>query len=53
MLGHGPQRAERVQGLLRTLDEVTLQQAGPVTLFTSDEDDMRKLCDTRVTVVKL
>lgn len=30
-----------------------LAQPGPVTVFTSDEDDMRKLCADRVVVVKL
>jgi predicted nucleic acid-binding protein len=32
---------------------VALRQPGPVTVFTSDEDDMRKLCADRVVVVKL
>jgi predicted nucleic acid-binding protein len=35
------------------LAAVALRQPGPVTIFTSDEDDMRKLCDDRVVVVKL
>ncbi|MFD8028863.1 hypothetical protein ACGFYM_24850 [Streptomyces sp. NPDC048231] len=35
------------------LAAVALQQPGRVTIFTSDEDDMRKLCGDRVVVVKL
>jgi len=35
------------------LAAVALRQSGPVTVFTSDEDDMRKLCADRVVVVKL
>ncbi|MFF3561389.1 PIN domain-containing protein [Streptomyces sp. NPDC002574] len=35
------------------LAAVALRQPGPVTVFTSDEDDMRKLCANRVAVVKL
>ena len=35
------------------LAAVALRQPGPVTVFTSDEDDMRKLCADRVVVVKL
>lgn len=35
------------------LAAVALRQRGPVTVFTSDEDDMRKLCADRVVVVKL
>jgi hypothetical protein len=36
-----------------TLAAVALRQPGRVTIFTSDEDDMRKLCGDRVVVVKL
>jgi predicted nucleic acid-binding protein len=32
---------------------VALRQPGRVTIFTSDEDDMRQLCGDRVVVVKL
>lgn len=35
------------------LAAVALRQPGPVTVFTSDEDDMRKLCGDRVLVVNL
>ncbi|GGW24323.1 hypothetical protein [Streptomyces xantholiticus] len=35
------------------LAAVALRQPGPVTVFTSDEDDIRKLCGNRVVVVKL
>ncbi|MER5477949.1 hypothetical protein ABT026_13390 [Streptomyces sp. NPDC002734] len=35
------------------LAAVALRQPGPVTIFTSDEDDMRKLCADRVLIVKL
>ncbi|MDX3313661.1 PIN domain-containing protein [Streptomyces sp. NPDC054884] len=35
------------------LAAVALRQPGLVTVFTSDEDDMRKLCADRVVVVKL
>lgn len=35
------------------LAAIALRQPGPVTVFTSDEDDMRKLCADRVAVVKL
>jgi predicted nucleic acid-binding protein len=35
------------------LAAVALCQSGPVTVFTSDENDMRKLCGDRVVVVKL
>jgi hypothetical protein len=35
------------------LAAVALRQPGPVTVFTSNEDDMRKLCADRVVVVKL
>lgn len=35
------------------LAAVALQQPAPVALFTSDEDDMRKLCGDRVVVVKI
>jgi predicted nucleic acid-binding protein len=35
------------------LAAVALRQPGRVTIFTSDEDDMRKLCGDRVAVVKL
>ncbi|MFI2036141.1 hypothetical protein ACH470_16010 [Streptomyces bottropensis] len=35
------------------LAAVALRQPGPVTVFTSDEDDLRKLCADRVVVVKL
>lgn len=35
------------------LAAVALRQPGPVTVFTSAEDDMRKLCADRVLVVKL
>ncbi|GAA1180439.1 hypothetical protein GCM10009654_42040 [Streptomyces hebeiensis] len=35
------------------LAAVALRQHGPVTVFTSDEDDMRNLCADRVVVVKL
>ncbi|EST36170.1 hypothetical protein N566_16580 [Streptomycetaceae bacterium MP113-05] len=35
------------------LAAIALQQHGPVTVFTSDEDDMRKLCGDRALVVKL
>lgn len=35
------------------LAAVALRQPGPVTVFTSDEDDMRRLCADRVVVVKL
>jgi predicted nucleic acid-binding protein len=35
------------------LAAVALRQPGRVTIFTSDENDMRKLCGDRVVVVKL
>lgn len=35
------------------LAAVALRQPGPVTVFTSDEDDMRQLCGGRAVVVKL
>lgn len=35
------------------LAAVALRQPGRVTIFTSDEDDMHKLCGDRVAVVKL
>lgn len=35
------------------LAAVALRQHGPVTVFTSDEDDLRKLCGDRAVVVKL
>ncbi|MFE7760912.1 hypothetical protein [Streptomyces sp. NPDC057438] len=35
------------------LAAVDLRQPGPVTVFTSDEDDMRSLCADRMVVVKL
>lgn len=35
------------------LAAVALRQTGPVTVFTSDEDDIRKLCGARVAVMKL
>ncbi len=35
------------------LAAVALRQPGPVTVFTSDEDDMRKMCGGRAVVVKL
>lgn len=35
------------------LAAVALRQPGPVTVFTSDEDDMRKLCADRALIVKL
>ncbi|PJE95797.1 hypothetical protein CUT44_21315 [Streptomyces carminius] len=35
------------------LAAVALRQPGPVTVFTSDEDDMRKLCGDHVVVVRL
>ncbi len=35
------------------LAAVALRQPGRVTIFTSDEDDMRKFCGDRVVVVKL
>ncbi len=35
------------------LAAVALRQPGRVTIFTSDEDDMRQLCGGRVVVVKL
>jgi predicted nucleic acid-binding protein len=35
------------------LAAVALRQPEPVTVFTSDEDDMRKLCGDRAVVVKL
>jgi predicted nucleic acid-binding protein len=35
------------------LAAVALRQPGPVTVFTSDEDDMRKLCGDRVVVMRL
>lgn len=35
------------------LAAVALRQPGRVTIFTSDEDDMRQLCGDRVAVVKL
>jgi predicted nucleic acid-binding protein len=35
------------------LAAVALRQPGRVTIFTSDEDDMRQLCGDRVVVVKL
>lgn len=33
--------------------DAALRQSGRVTIFTPDEDDMRKLCGDRVVVVKL
>ncbi|MEU6537840.1 hypothetical protein [Streptomyces sp. NPDC047000] len=35
------------------LAAVALRQVGPVTVFTSDEDDLRKLCGDRVVVMGL
>jgi predicted nucleic acid-binding protein len=35
------------------LAAVALRQHGPVTVFTSDEDDMRKLCGPRAVIMKL
>jgi predicted nucleic acid-binding protein len=35
------------------LAAVALRQPGPVTVFTSDEDDLRKLCGDRVVVRNL
>jgi predicted nucleic acid-binding protein len=35
------------------LAAVALRQPGRVTIFTSDEDDMRQLCGDRVVIVKL
>ena len=35
------------------LAAVALRQPGPVTVFTSDEDDLRKLCGDRVVVMIL
>ncbi|MFF7853168.1 hypothetical protein [Streptomyces sp. NPDC007904] len=35
------------------LAAVALRQPGPVTVFTSDEDDLRKLCGDRVAVMGL
>ncbi|MET7290623.1 PIN domain-containing protein [Streptomyces griseoloalbus] len=35
------------------LAAVALRQPGPVTVFTSDEDDLRKLCGDRVVVRSL
>ncbi|MGV9559389.1 hypothetical protein [Streptomyces sp. NPDC003522] len=35
------------------LAAVALRQPGPVTVFTSDEDDLRKLCDDSVVVMGL
>ncbi|GAB3181416.1 hypothetical protein [Streptomyces incanus] len=35
------------------LAAVALRQPGPVTVFTSDEDDLRKLCGDRVVVMSL
>jgi predicted nucleic acid-binding protein len=35
------------------LAAVALRQPGPVTVFTSDEDDLRKLCGDRVLVMPL
>lgn len=35
------------------LAAVALRRPGRVTIFTSDEDDMRKLCGDRVAVVEL
>lgn len=35
------------------LAAVALRQPGRVTIFTSDEEDMRKLCGDRVALVKL
>ncbi|MFE9925191.1 hypothetical protein ACFYQA_27540 [Streptomyces sp. NPDC005774] len=35
------------------LAAVALRQPGPVTVFTSDEDDLRKLCGDRVVVMGL
>ncbi|GHB15714.1 hypothetical protein GCM10010377_01410 [Streptomyces viridiviolaceus] len=32
---------------------LALRQPGPVTVFTSDEDDLRKLCGDRVVVMGL
>ncbi|MEZ0095706.1 PIN domain-containing protein [Streptacidiphilus sp. EB129] len=36
-----------------TLAAIALRQPGVVTVFTSDEDDLRRLCGDRVLVVKL
>ena len=36
-----------------TLAAVALRQPGPVTVYTSDEDDLRKLCSDRVVVMSL
>jgi predicted nucleic acid-binding protein len=35
------------------LAAVALRQPGSVTVFTSDEDDMRRLCGDRAVVIKL
>jgi hypothetical protein len=35
------------------LAAIALRQPGPVTVFTSGEDDMRKLCGDRVVVIEL
>lgn len=35
------------------LAAVALRQQAPVTIFTSDEDDLRKLCGDRAVVMKL
>ncbi|MEV5412931.1 DNA-binding protein [Thermopolyspora sp. NPDC052614] len=35
------------------LAAIALRQRGPVTIFTSDADDMHKLCGNRVLIVKL
>lgn len=35
------------------LAAVALSKPGKVTIFTSDEDDMRQLCGNRVVIVKL
>lgn len=35
------------------LAAVALRQHGPVTVFTSDEDDLRKLCGDRVVAISL
>ncbi|MET9109674.1 PIN domain-containing protein [Streptomyces zhihengii] len=35
------------------LAAVALRQSGPVSVFTSDEDDLRKLCGHRAVIVRL
>lgn len=36
-----------------TVAEVALRQPGPVAMFTSDVDDMRRLCGQRVRLIGL